>query len=111
MNYYTPVIEHYSYLAPVVIPNFIYRQEIYTAKVRAILSIHLSSSGSGKFIILKDNKTIATLFTDSYNRQCQYTIPLSVERDSKIEIEFKNRDTQSMDMYAVVQVEKERNNL
>jgi hypothetical protein len=69
-----------------------------------IKSIHLSSSGTGKYFIFKNEELIATLFDSIRNRNVEYKIPISLLPKDMIVLRFQNNETyHPMDMYSTIE--------
>jgi hypothetical protein len=75
-----------------------------TNEIDAVLSVHVSASGPGKYIIFRNYEVVATLFTNYKNLQAEYDIPFPIRyKADDIGIKFISMERLAMNMYATVQ--------
>lgn len=79
--------------------------EPYTTNGRKLTKLNFSASGIGKFIIIKNDEHLATLFNSHMNLNVQYMHDLDIKSEDRVIFRFDNRDTMDMDMYVGFEVE------
>lgn len=80
---------------PVVPYNFLY----IAGEKQVIDAIHFSSSGEGKYHILKNDEIVAFIFTNSKSLNAGYSMPIKLNRKDRLMFVFENRDILTLDMY------------
>lgn len=95
-----------NYTAISVAPYAEFRQDLDTKRSRGMKNIMFSSSGYGKYTILKNGVVLATLFSSAASRNTPYLFKIKVTSKDKIVAGFQNLDRISCDHYLSYELEK-----